>query len=393
MPRTGENIYKRKDGRWEGRYIKGHKSNKTCYGYIYGKTYTEVKRRLLKTHMDEEEKQAVIHVLKDNKTFAHLAEEWFADSCTLFKESTCVKYHNLLSSYIIPELGSYQACEITDEVISAFVNHLLTEGGTKGCGLQPKTVSDILSILRNIRKYAVRRNMDVNYLSCSMPVKYKPKQSRVLSVQEQQKLCGYLSENRSLRNMGLKLCLFTGLRVGEICALKWRDISLEEQTLYVHQTMQRLGAIEKDMKNDNSIKTHILISDPKSSCSVRIVPLPELLIGELQSFRQPSDTFFLTGEKASYIEPRTMQNHFKSVLKACHIDDANFHALRHTFATRCIESGFDIKSLSEILGHANVNITLNRYVHPTMKLKRENMNRLSKMFETDSPSKSPSDME
>lgn len=391
MPRTGQNIYKRKDGRWEGRYIKNHEGHKTSYGYIYGRTYKEVKCRLLKVHTECQPENAKLPSPTEDVLFVFLAEKWFEHSRLLFKESTCVKYRNLLRCYIIPHLGSHPVNDITDETVLAFANDLLTSGGEKGSGLSPKTVSDILSVLRSIRKYAISRNIDIKYLSCSLPVKQKSGQLRVFSMQEQQKLYSYLKSNISLRNLGIMLCLFTGLRIGELCALRWEDISLKSRTLYVHQTMQRLHVRENSHKQQKETKTAILISTPKSSCSIRIIPIPELLLKELRLLKQPSDAFFLTGEKADYIEPRTMQNHFKSVLKECHIDDANFHTLRHTFATRCVEVAFDTKSLSEILGHANVSITLNRYVHPTLELKQENMNRLSKLFDSDSPSKSPSD--
>ena len=143
--------------------------------------------------------------------------------------------------------------------------------------------------------------------------------------------------------------------IGELCVLKWDDISISEGELHVRKTMQRLQNLDRTQ----SMKTYIV---------------------SLLKTAYAKGTYLLTGQKSYFIEPRTMENRFKKVLKECGIDNANFHSLRHTFATRCVEVGFDIKSLSEILGHSNVNITLNRYVHPTMKLKRENMNKLSKLF-------------
>lgn len=171
------------------------------------------------------------------------------------------------------------------------------------------------------------------------------------------------------------LSLFTGIRVGEICALRWEDISFSEQTIYVHQTMQRL----QDRSNSTN-KTKIVITTPKSACSIRTIPLPEELLPILEAHRTTSTGYLLTNSDQNYIEPRTMQNRFKKALQICSIENANYHSLRHTFATRCIELGFDIKSLSEILGHASVNITLNRYVHPSLELKKENMQRLSVLF-------------
>lgn len=170
------------------------------------------------------------------------------------------------------------------------------------------------------------------------------------------------------------LCLFTGIRAGELCAIKWDDIDISEKKLSVRKTLQRLRTSKPE-----GCKTEVKLLEPKSSSSVRDIPLPDALMELLEKF-YISGAFLLTGENSRFIEPRTMQNRFKKIIAACGIQDANFHTTRHTFATRCIELGFDVKSLSEILGHANVAITMNRYVHPSMELKRENMNRFSDLF-------------
>ena len=373
MPRTGENIYKRKDGRWEGRYIKERTGSKTSYGYVYGKSYKEVKIRLIQLKAEWEKKRAEEKTLMEDDKFSNIASVWLAISKPLFKESTLVKYKNLLRLYILPSIGDDWISEITDEKIHVLCSDLLNTGGAKKTGLSPKTVTDVLSLLRSIQKYALSRNMKATPISCSCPIKHSQKQLRVLSFQEHKLLYNYLKSNLTLSNLGIILCLFTGIRIGELCALKWSDISITEKTLYVHQTMQRLHA-----EGSNPAKTQILLSAPKSPCSIRLIPLPTHLMEWILPMQKHPDSFFLTGDTEKFIEPRRMQYHFKRVLKTCDIPDANFHVLRHTFATRCIESGFDLKSLSEILGHSNVNITLNRYVHPTLELKRENM---SKMFE------------
>lgn len=167
----------------------------------------------------------------------------------------------------------------------------------------------------------------------------------------------------------------TGMRIGEVCALKWEDIILEEQCLYVHQSMQRV-----QNKEEKDSKTKVIIQTPKSDCSIRKIPVPNEMLQLLVLSKKQNEAFLLTGLVNSYIEPRCLENHLDAVTKACGISKINFHALRHTFATRCVELGFDIKSLSEILGHASVDITLNRYVHPSMELKQKNMNRLSALI-------------
>ena len=194
-----------------------------------------------------------------------------------------------------------------------------------------------------------------------------------MSLSDQERLYRYLVEHPSPRNLGILLSLFTGLRIGEVCALRWEDISLRERTLHVHKTMQRIQV-------DGEKKTAIVVTAPKSICSNRLIPIPTSVMVVIEQFFPTRQGYVLTGSNVKSVEPRTMQNYFKRILKVNDIEPVNFHALRHTFATRCVEVGFDVKSLSEILGHANVNITMNRYVHPTMKLKEANMQRLSELF-------------
>ena len=216
-------------------------------------------------------------------------------------------------------------------------------------------------------KYAV----DPSAMNVSVKQKNAPVQT--LETADYRRLIKYLQANPTLLNRGILICAFTGIRIGELCALTWGDFSFEKKILHVHKTMQRLQTPDGDSK------TTILITKPKSKCSIRDIPIPEVILPYLDTLGT-ADAFILSGSSESYVEPRTMQNHFKRILRQCNIEDINFHALRHTFATRCVELGFDIKSLSEILGHANVNITLNRYVHPSMNLKQQNMSKLSDLF-------------
>lgn len=250
---------------------------------------------------------------------------------------------------------------------------LLSVGGTDKRGLSSKTVSDVLSIIKAVLKFSFRRKHTIDQSAMDVSVKLKSGQLRILSPQETALLIEKLLGNKNLTSIGILICLFTGIRIGELCALTWGDVSFETETIHIHKTMQRL---QTSMENK---KTKIFISEPKSQCSIRDIPLPSVLLKRLPEAGTP-DSYILTGSPYKYIEPRTMQNHFKKILAECKIDDANFHTLRHTFATRCVEGGFDIKSLSEILGHANVNITLNRYVHPSMKSKKKSMEMISEIF-------------
>lgn len=371
MPRTGENIYKRKDGRWEGRYIKTHlPSGKTVYGYLYARTYRDLKEKML----CQERLKNKPH-LSSSPTFQTVAEEWITSRQPHLKEASIVKYRNLLNTYIFPEMGNEKILLLNYEQMDTFCHRMLTAGGKNNSGLSPKTVSDILSLIRCILQYASEKGNPAGYNGKSLSIRQEPKDLRILSLTEQKKLYTFLYSSEDCRDVGILISMFTGLRIGEICTLKWQDISFSEKTLFVHQTMQRLQTDENEEK-----KTKILISTPKSQCSIRIIPLPQELCEYLLLQQKPADAYLLTGTAFQYIEPRNMQNRFRKVTELCGIKNVNFHCLRHTFATRCIEAGFDIKSLSEILGHANVNITMNRYVHPSLELKRENMNRLTNLF-------------
>jgi integrase len=209
----------------------------------------------------------------------------------------------------------------------------------------------------------------------NVKVKQPDRNMRVLSRLEQEKLSRHLIANPGMYNTGILVCLFTGLRVGEICALSWEDVSFDDKIIHVRHTLQRV-----QNKPGSNPKTRLSITSPKSPKSVRFIPIPDNLFPVICKHKCASDGFFLTNSCEKCVEPRNMQGNFERVLDECGIEPANFHALRHTFATRCIELGMDVKSLSEILGHSNVTITMNRYVHPSMELKRKNMNLLSKLF-------------
>ena len=374
MPRKGENIYKRKDGRWEGRYIKARsEKGKAIYGYVYATSYKEVrkKRSLAAANVPP----VSSNQMSDQKTslsFIQLCDNWLISVKPQLKESSYIKYSNLLHTYVFPEFSDASLEQITAARLHSFCEKLLNCGGASQKGLSSKTVSDILSLLRNIIHFAEMLGFHIPCTGKEITIRQSASELTVLTRSDQECLCQYLYSHLSERSLGILLCLFTGIRIGELCALKWEDISFSEKTVYIHQTMQRLQLLNTDTQ-----KTSVIITAPKSKCSVRMIPLPANLINLIQKNFPDRHGFFLTGEISSYVEPRTMQNFFKEVQIQCGISPVNFHALRHTFATRCVELGFDVKSLSEILGHASVNITMNRYVHPSMELKQENMQKLS----------------
>ena len=314
-------------------------------------------------------------------TLGEYARKWLDSMKWQVKESSYIKYWNLLNTYIVPELGNMQWYTLNRETVELFVSRLLSVGGQKKRGLSSRTVSDIMAVLRRVFRYAADCGATMLFNISSITVKKESKEMRVLTEEEGRKLYRYLRRNLNDRNIGLLICLFTGLRLGEICALKWEDISFSEHTVYVHQAMQRIQIKDDEArKTEAGRRTKIIITPPKSRSSVRKIPMTAELAMLLSAYRGNRRGYVLTGRTDSCVEPRTMERHFKKVLAKAGLENVNFHALRHTFATRCVEMEFDVKSLSEILGHANVNITLNRYVHPTMELKRRNMQKLSALM-------------
>lgn len=310
-----------------------------------------------------------------NITFQMMANEWLLLQKPQLKPSSFVKYSNILNKYLLPRYGAICVQEIARSDFLTFSRSLLENH--EGCrdGLAPKTVNCIISVMKSIMEYAYRehhtRTADLRHTEVKQP----QTTMRILSRYEQGRLNRELVENLDLCNLGILLCLYTGIRIGEICALKWGDISFEENYMFIQRTMQRIQNLDRTAE-----KTSIVISSPKSDCSFRKIPIPKEVMLYLRQYRGDDSAFLLTGRSDAYVEPRCLENRFKRRTEKCGIRDVKFHALRHTFATRCVELGFDIKSLSEILGHSSVNITLNRYVHPSMELKATNMSKLSSII-------------
>ena len=305
---------------------------------------------------------------RNNKThgFESLAGEWLEMQKTHLKPSSIAKYSNILKNHLFPYFGVRDITSITRKDIRDFVKN--------SRHLSPKTVNSMISVLKCIFKYVEREKNLVVADTRDICLRQSHPVMRILSRSEQHNLTNYLVNNINPCNLGILLSLYTGLRIGELCALKWEDISFNEHVIYVHSTMQRIQI------SGGKTRTQLMIYSPKSDFSVRRIPIPDTVYRLLLTMRKDNDSFLLEDGDCLYIEPRCMENRFKEVLSKCEIEAVHFHTLRHTFATRCVELGFDVKSLSEILGHSNVSITLNRYVHPSMELKRENMNMLDTLF-------------
>lgn len=368
MSKRGTNIYKRKDGRWEARYIKGRdEKGGICYGYLYASSYEEARRRQAEKIAGNWKEALQL----ESPLFEKAAKDWLAVKKLKVKESTYAKYLVNVHRHILPLIGNTPIDQLTTKRLLDMSHQLLE------IPLAPKTVRDLLVMVKGILREAARIG-EGRFLPPE--IVYPPdmrRELRILTHSEQQRLEAILCTEISMDKLGILICLYTGLRVGEICALRWGDICLEKSWIRVDRTIQRIQAVQ----DDDWSRTKVVIQSPKSRTSRRTIPIPPFLTELLSPFLQDApQTYILTGRTDHYLEPRTYQNHLKRYLQLADIPDIPFHALRHTFATRCVEIGFDVKSLSEILGHANVNITLNRYVHASLSLKRQNMNRFSSLM-------------
>jgi len=368
MPKKGRNIYKRKDGRWEARYIKSYdKDGKINYGYVYAQTYHEVKEKQEKLSYSILTPEAA-----QGTSFCSISDKWLAMQKINVKESTFAKYTRIVNKYLDPYFNDICMENISAGIVEEYMFYLAKKGRLDGSGgLSGKTARDIISVLKAVIKYAVKNNIDIQYIPENIKIKKTAGNTKVFSKKEQEILTGYLLKDTDLAKLGVFLSLYTGIRIGELCALKWGNVNLEDNYIEITETMQRI----QDFSGGSS-KTKVITGKPKSETSRRIIPMPDFLPGVLKRFAGKKNEFVLSGDSKRYMEPRVMQIKFKNMLKDCGLPQVNFHILRHTFATRCIESGFEIKSLSEILGHSNVNITLKQYVHSSFDLKKNNMKKI-----------------
>lgn len=369
MSKKGENIYKRKDGRWEARYAEGRKPDGSIkYGYCYARSYREARDKVSKAKIDCVA-NPFAPAAESKKRFQLFCDEWLKIVHAKIKQSTYVKYMSILEKHIKPFFGDLYPQFLSSAIIADFSRELLCAKQ-----LSPKTVRDILALLSAVIKYTEKQNPKLSSIEIVYP-KEKKAESRVLTREEQARLMSYLLADTDRCKFGVVLAFETGLRIGEICALRWRDISFSDGTVRVASTMQRLKNIENSPLCG---KTAVVVSEPKSYASQRVIPLTDHIIQLCKCWRADDPSaFVLTGDAKSYIEPRALQYRLKRYAKECGLSDIHFHVLRHTFATRCVEAGFEIKSLSEILGHSSPKVTLERYVHSSLDLKRENMNKLS----------------
>lgn len=299
---------------------------------------------------------------RKRKDFEVVTEEWLKYKKNTVKKSTYYNYSYSVAKYLYPSFAGKNITKIKN--YNNFIEELSDT-------LSPKTVRDIVTKLKEIINfYEEEHNTKLNIKKMSLP-KMNKKEIQILSNKEKQKLEKYCIEQNSLKSLGILICLNTGLRVGEVCALRWENIDFESKKIHIEKTIERIYSKEEN-------KTIVIIDTPKSITSVRTIPINSKLYNILKQIRGKSKKtdFVLAGSSEHYVEPRNYQYHFKEILKRSKVKKYKFHTLRHTFATNCIEAGMDIKSLSEILGHADVSITLNIYVHSSDKAKRKYLEKI-----------------
>ena len=370
MPRRGENIRKRKDGRWEARFpFYDAASGKRKMRSLYGKSYTEVKLLLKETNFQIQNSQMNRNGQEQNPicSFQQAADEWLLTVKQTKKRSTYVKYKGIYEKYLSNQWKDISLNQINGRSAAERLKALYENNENLSVSLR----QSIRTILNQIFEYG-RKHYDI---SCQKVIVDIPKHPvlpiEVFTAFEQARLISLLYQNMDVNKLGIFICMSTGLRLGEICALQWADIDISRMTLKVNRTVQRIKA------ENAPTKTILLMGEPKSIFSKREIPLSDELVKLFERFYK-EDGFVLNGKKP--LEPRTYEYRFARMLAEAGIQKKNFHVLRHTFATNCIGSGTDVKSLSEILGHSDVKITLNRYVHPTLDTKRGHINCLASIY-------------
>ncbi len=363
MGRRGDHIRKRKDGRWEGRYcIERRKDGTIRYGSVYGRTHKEVKAKLANITPGD--------VFNGTKglTFEHLAKLWLDSNRIRLKGSTIQKYEFLLNTHIFPELGKIRLSQLTSAVVNSFLCNKAENGRKNSNGsLSASYMRTITLILKSVIRYGVKEKLCT---PLNTEIHQPPEQKRelhILSKEDQQKLEKHLTTVITPVNAGILLSLNAGLRIGEVCALTWNDVDLKERIIHIRSTVTRVG------KNDGTSGTKLIIGTPKTKSSVRDIPITSVIFNVLTELKSISVSKYVISESESFMSPRTYDYRYHKILKQCDIQAINYHALRHTFATRCIESKMDVKTLSEILGHGKVSVTLDIYVHSSMEQKRKQM--------------------
>lgn len=370
MPKTGNNIYKRKDGRYEGRILLGKSIyQKPQYIYVYARTLREVKQKMKAVREQEQRKRSVSTVYMRDA-----AEEWMAEMKPKWKPNTYDTYLRMINRYIEPVLGGYKVEDITKSVLSDFSEDLVNHSEqTKMSEAYRKYICAIVYQILSYAREKHQMEFQIPRLTDFRIQKYEaalPDEKELRCLEEY-----LLSHLEDATCLGILLAKYTGIRIGELCALQWKDIDLEKGIVTIRRNLQRVKNYgEKSEGEAITGKTKVCLQMPKTAKSSRDIPLADGLIEILSQYQKAPDQYLVPGKKKEWAEVRTVQYRFSAILKKCQISSFHFHLLRHAFASQCVGQGCDVKSLSEILGHSSVQITMNIYVHSSMKQKKDMMN-------------------
>lgn len=313
---------------------------------------------------------------QENRNQIVTVHEFLENYCRYLNEDlsltgkTPATYSYLIEKHLIHDLGDYRLSELDSDMLNSYLKEKLSDGRLDNAGgLSPTTVSELRTILNSAMKYAKCNHYCINNVDNLMRISCHQPEICIFTQDEMNTMVQYLIQNPTPYNSGVLLALVSGIRIGELCALTWDDLDLDEGVLRITKSLGRLPNPNADADGH---KTHLVIAAPKTRNSIRSIPLPAEIADLLRKQQQSSDYFLLTGRKKC-MEPSCCSKRFRSLLKKLGIPARNFHTLRHTFATACIRDGADPKTLSMILGHASVNITMLMYVHPSLEDKRRVM--------------------
>ena len=301
------------------------------------------------------------------RSIREIAAAWKEYKRPYVKQSTMAAYVLILENHILPTFGEDNS--LPEQSVQAFVLHKIESG------LSTKSVKDILIVLKMVMKFGVKKEWMTYY---EWDIKYPPSSENkvldVLSVSNHRKILNHIQSHFTFMGLGIYISLSTGLRIGEICALKWCDINVTDGILTVNRTIERIYIIEGEKKH-----TELVINTPKTKNSCREIPMNKELLGMLKPLKKVvNDDYYILTNDERPIEPRTYRNYYKRLMEKLDIPKLKYHGLRHSFATRCIEVGCDYKTVSVLLGHSNISTTLNLYVHPNMEQKKRCIDKVFK---------------
>ena len=383
-------IRKRKNGTWEGRYTIGYDARgRQKQLSVYGKTRAEVARKL-------NEKTAAIqngtYIIPRDHTLLEWLENWLTTYAYIkVRASTYASYQAYINNHIAPYIGGVKLQKLTTEQLQLFFNEKAKNGRLDGKGgLSPKTIRNLYNMLHEALQQAVtNKYLSVNVSEGVVLPSHQTPDIVVFKPEEQAAILEACKKERL--GFAIELDFMTGLRIGELCALKWSDFDFTEKIFDVRRTLQRIQKKTSDI-GEKSAKTQIVEGDTKTKNGKRVIPITDVMYHKLMQHRSRqnfeklrlgkgyADYGYVFANEFGYaVEPSYIRDVYERILKSAGVSHYKFHTIRHTFATRAIENGAPVKIVSEILGHSSVQLTMDVYCHPSVSAKRSVMEKLEKL--------------